>query len=158
MDLYSASSLKQWSVDRHVTPLGHIILIPNQPVFALSPYCRVLYGEATNTNFIVFGLSRSRLEPTIYRTRCEHANKNTTDAINFLRKSGTKNNRNEERDVPTVSATFHYHEVWESWVGTKNVFLCMNYNAPILSLNLQRRSLACRQRGTLQLQCAYSLA
>jgi len=23
--------------DRHVAPLGHIILIPNQPVFALSP-------------------------------------------------------------------------------------------------------------------------
>jgi hypothetical protein len=37
LDLYSASSLKKQSVDRHVAPLGHIILIPNQPVFALSP-------------------------------------------------------------------------------------------------------------------------
>jgi hypothetical protein len=37
LDFYSAiSSLKQQSVDRHVAPLGHIILIPNQPVFALS--------------------------------------------------------------------------------------------------------------------------
>ena len=36
-DFYSASSLKQQSADRHVTPLGHIILIPSQPVFALSP-------------------------------------------------------------------------------------------------------------------------
>jgi hypothetical protein len=34
---YSARSLKQQSADRHVTPLGHIILIPSQPVFALSP-------------------------------------------------------------------------------------------------------------------------
>ena len=34
LDSYSASSLKQQSVDRHVTPLGHIILIPSQPVFA----------------------------------------------------------------------------------------------------------------------------
>jgi hypothetical protein len=32
-----ASSLKQQFTDRHVAPFGHIILIPSQPVFALSP-------------------------------------------------------------------------------------------------------------------------
>ena len=37
LDVYSASSLKQQSVERHVVPLGHIILILNQPVFAVSP-------------------------------------------------------------------------------------------------------------------------
>ena len=37
LDFYSASSLKQQSVDRHVTPLGHISLILSQPVFALTP-------------------------------------------------------------------------------------------------------------------------
>jgi hypothetical protein len=37
LDFYSASSLKQKSKDIHVAPLGHIILIPSQPVFALSP-------------------------------------------------------------------------------------------------------------------------
>jgi hypothetical protein len=37
MNLYSASSLKQQSADRHVAPLGHIILIPSQPGVALSP-------------------------------------------------------------------------------------------------------------------------
>jgi hypothetical protein len=37
LDFYSASSLKQQSADRHVAPLGHIILIPSQPAFALSP-------------------------------------------------------------------------------------------------------------------------
>ena len=37
LDFYSASSLKQQSVGRHVAPLWHIILIPSQPVFALSP-------------------------------------------------------------------------------------------------------------------------
>jgi hypothetical protein len=37
LDLYSASSLKQQSMGRHVAPPGHIILIPSQPVFALSP-------------------------------------------------------------------------------------------------------------------------
>jgi predicted alpha/beta hydrolase len=37
LDFYSASSLKQQSAGRHVAPLGHIILIPSQPVVALSP-------------------------------------------------------------------------------------------------------------------------
>jgi hypothetical protein len=37
LDFYSASSLKQQSTGRHVAPLRHVILIPSQPVFALSP-------------------------------------------------------------------------------------------------------------------------
>ena len=38
-------------------------------------------GEATNTNFIVFGLTRSGLERTSYCTWGEHANHYTTDAV-----------------------------------------------------------------------------
>jgi len=41
----------------------------------------VLSGEATNTNFIVLGLTRSGLAFTIYRTRGEHANHYTTNAV-----------------------------------------------------------------------------
>ena len=37
LDFYSAISLKQQSAGRHVASLGHIILIPSQPVFALTP-------------------------------------------------------------------------------------------------------------------------
>jgi hypothetical protein len=37
LDFYSASSLRQQSVGIHVAPLGHIILIPSQPVLALYP-------------------------------------------------------------------------------------------------------------------------
>jgi hypothetical protein len=48
---------------RHVVPLGHIILIPREPVVALT------------------GITRSRLEPTTYLTRCEKANHYTTDAV-----------------------------------------------------------------------------
>jgi hypothetical protein len=40
-------------------------------------------GETTNTNFIVFGLTRSGLEPTIYHTRGELDNHYTTDAANM---------------------------------------------------------------------------
>jgi hypothetical protein len=41
----------------------------------------VLSGKATNTNFIVFGLTRSGLGPTIYRIQGKHANHYTTDAV-----------------------------------------------------------------------------
>jgi hypothetical protein len=41
----------------------------------------MLSREATNTNFIVFGLILLGLEPTIYRTGGEHANHYTTDAV-----------------------------------------------------------------------------
>jgi hypothetical protein len=37
LDFYSASSLKQQSASRNVALLGHIILIPSQPVSVLSP-------------------------------------------------------------------------------------------------------------------------
>jgi hypothetical protein len=40
-------------------------------------------GEVTNTNFIVFGFTQSGLKPMIYRTRGEHANHYTTDAVNI---------------------------------------------------------------------------
>jgi hypothetical protein len=81
LDFNSSSSLKQQSAGRHVTSLGHIILIPSQPVFAFTPSCSVLSGEATKTNFIVFGLTRPGLDPTIYCTWDEHANQYTTDAV-----------------------------------------------------------------------------
>jgi hypothetical protein len=44
----------------------------------------VLSGEATNTNFIVFGLTRPGLEPIIYHTRGEHANYYTNDAVYII--------------------------------------------------------------------------
>jgi hypothetical protein len=49
----------------------------------LSRQCCVLSEEATNTNFIVFSLTRSGLEPTIYHTRGEHANHYTIDAVSI---------------------------------------------------------------------------
>ena len=57
-------------------------MIPSQPVFALSPQCCVLSGEATNNNVIVFGLTRPGLEPAIYHTRGEHDSHYTTDVVN----------------------------------------------------------------------------
>ena len=79
MDFYSASSLKQQSVIRHVVPLRHIVLISSQQVFALTP-C-LLSRIATNTNFKVFGFTQWGLDLTIYHTRGEHANHYITDAV-----------------------------------------------------------------------------
>jgi hypothetical protein len=39
------------------------------------------FAEAINTSFIVFGLTRSRLEPTMYRTRGDHAKHYTTETV-----------------------------------------------------------------------------
>jgi hypothetical protein len=41
---------------------GHIILIPSQPVCAVSAKSCVFSGEATNTKFLFFGVTRSGLE------------------------------------------------------------------------------------------------
>jgi hypothetical protein len=62
LDFYSAGSLKQQSTGRHVASLWHICLIPSQPVFDLIPKCCKLTGEATDVNFIVFGMTRPRHE------------------------------------------------------------------------------------------------
>ena len=43
-----------------------------------SSYCCVLSGEATHTHFIVFHLTRSAPEPTMY------ANSYTTDAVKYI--------------------------------------------------------------------------
>jgi hypothetical protein len=43
-----------------------------------------LSGEATNTKFILFGLTRSGLEPTIYHTQGEHANHYITSVWSFM--------------------------------------------------------------------------
>jgi len=58
----------------HVAPLGHVNLILSQPVFVLTPDCCVICGETANANFILFCLTRPRLEATIYCTRGEYAN------------------------------------------------------------------------------------
>ena len=66
-----------------MSPFRHMILIQSQPVFALSPACCVFSGEATNTDFIVIGLTRPGLKSTIYDTRGEHANHYATNAVQY---------------------------------------------------------------------------
>jgi hypothetical protein len=57
-----------WSLSRPCLPLEESITV-------------LLYSQATNTNFIVFGLTRPGLEPTICCTWGEHADHYTTDVV-----------------------------------------------------------------------------
>jgi hypothetical protein len=58
----------------------------NQSLFCLlNAAC--LAGEATNTNIIVFGLTRIGLNPMIYHTWGEHAKHYTTDVIKLYETS-----------------------------------------------------------------------
>ena len=70
-------------MDEHVAPLGHIILIPSHPVFALFSDWYVLSGEAENNNFIVICLTRPGLKPTIYYTLGDHASQYTSYVLHF---------------------------------------------------------------------------
>ena len=82
LDFNSASSLKQQSAGRHVAPLGHIILIPSQIVFALTPSCCLFSGDSAN--YIVFGLIRLGLATMTHRTQGEHVSHYTIDAVSTM--------------------------------------------------------------------------
>ena len=69
---FSASRSEQQSTCRHVALHPHNILIPTEPVSALSPSRCVHSRETTNTNVIFFHLTRQGLEPTVYHTRVFH--------------------------------------------------------------------------------------
>jgi hypothetical protein len=52
-------------------------------------------GEATNTYFIVFDLTKSGVEPTIYRTQGDHPNHYKIDAVyQILNKTDTLEYKN----------------------------------------------------------------
>ena len=61
---YSARSMKKQSAGGHVAPLGHIILNSSQIVF-VNAVCLAEKQQIQILNFVVFGLTRPGLEPTI---------------------------------------------------------------------------------------------
>jgi hypothetical protein len=71
----------------------------------------VLSGEATNTNCIVFGLTRPGLEPTIHRIRGEHSNHYAIDAVvrvyTFLLKLNKKKKTVTVKNSTNIIKTNH---------------------------------------------------
>ena len=61
--------------------------------------------ELTKTNFVVFDLTRSEREPTIYRTRVEHANHYTTDAVSLVLMSIMWDKNENSSDFKTIHVT-----------------------------------------------------
>ena len=83
----------QQSKGRHVSLPRRIILTRGRPAFALTPKCSNLSGdsgEEANNNFNPVGD-----RPTTFRTRSEHANHNTIEAVDIkLNRSITTYDRN----------------------------------------------------------------
>ena len=68
------------STEKHATLPRHILTL-GRPVCALTPKCCMISREAANTKYNVFGLTRPGIEPTTTRTRGEHANHYTFEAV-----------------------------------------------------------------------------
>ena len=68
----------------------------------------MLSGEATNTNFIVFGSTRSWLEPTIYHTRDEHANPHKLNICITSKAESLTSQTLNEQIFPHKVETLHY--------------------------------------------------
>ena len=58
-------------------------------LFLLSAAC-LAEKQHIYANFIFFGLTRPGLESTLYRTRCQHANQYTNNAIQWQEEKGQK--------------------------------------------------------------------
>jgi hypothetical protein len=101
--IFNASSLKQQSKDRHV-PHSDTLSWFRDNLSALSPYYCVLYGEASNTNYLVFNLTRSWLGPTIYHTWGKRANHCTSNAVT-QNEITFKSKLLILREYPTVSSS-----------------------------------------------------
>jgi hypothetical protein len=80
----------------------------------------MLSGETTNTNFIVFGLNRPGLEPTIYLTRDEHAYDYATDAVLYSQSCLVHSNMADR------GCLFF----WGCWVIILKKVLCMHGSKP----------------------------
>jgi hypothetical protein len=82
VDFYSASSLKQQSwVDMLLHSDTLFWFRANQYLLFLLNAACLARSNNKHINFIVFGLTRPRREPTIYHTRGKHADHYATDAV-----------------------------------------------------------------------------
>jgi hypothetical protein len=64
LDFYSASSLKQQSADRYVAQLGHIILIPSQPVCSHS---LMLRAQRRSNKYQFYSRTTKLIDQQVYR-------------------------------------------------------------------------------------------
>ena len=82
--IFKHFSLKQQSADIHIAPLGHIILIPSQPVFAFLLNAECLAEKQTYL-FDILCFDPIGARTTISRIPGEHTNHYTIDAVGSTR-------------------------------------------------------------------------
>ena len=87
--------------------------------------------QATNTNFIVLGLTWPGLEPTIYRTRGDHANHYATDAVAVISSIVTPINGSKNDTLWLLSLKFMVTKRISKWslifMYCYNVFVMTMY-------------------------------
>ena len=81
LGLYSASSRTQQSTRWHITPLGHIILLPWPTRLFLTPKLLCVQQRSSKYQFNCLWFDATGFDPTTYCIRGVHANKYTTYAI-----------------------------------------------------------------------------
>lgn len=67
---------------RRVSLLGHIMLIPSQPIFGLCSYSLMLRAELRNSMYCLSFETQLGIEPALYHTLAKLVNHHTTDAVN----------------------------------------------------------------------------
>ena len=103
---FSASSLKQQSTSSNVPPIGQIILIPSQPVFALTPL--VLCAKANVIVYKWLAAGRWFSPGTLVSSTNKTDHHDTTE---ILLKGIKYHNPNPEYPVITTSIFFVTHTV-----------------------------------------------
>lgn len=103
MDCYSISYLRQQSTDAHVAPLGLIVLIPSQLIFAITSLMM-----CANTNTKVLGLTHSVLEAKINSPRDEHISHYITMMAMKIAINGVKNSENELVAVSLIFGNIYH--------------------------------------------------
>ena len=92
------------------------------------------WAETTNANFIAFRLTRSGFEPTIYRTRGEHANHYTTDTVKceMKQKKLSSTCTTKLNAIILIELTLYYYTKTFSW-RCLNLFMLRQYERKVTS-------------------------
>ena len=98
-------------MDRHVAPLGHIILIPSQPFFALISSLMLRAQRKSNKyQFYSLWFDPIRARTHDLRTRGEQANHYTSEAVNRRRTDNTMAKRKGTKGQTTNPTNIHVQQ------------------------------------------------
>lgn len=74
---------------------------------------------------------------------------NNRHSMHILDENKTVHDWNSDETIGETTFDCHCKSM-DSWEGIKKLVFCSGYNAPSLYRNMQKRSLTCKERGSLQ--------